>query len=84
MSLIIQKFGGTSVSNSDSLKTVAKRITECKDAGNEVVVVVSAMGSSTDELIELASELTNEHLLEKWICSCQLEKGSLCLSWQYI
>ena len=60
MSLIIQKFGGTSVSNSDSLKTVAKRITECKDAGNEVVVVVSAMGSSTDELIELASELSNE------------------------
>ena len=60
MSLIIQKFGGTSVSNSDSLKTVAKRITECKDAGNEVVVVVSAMGSSTDELIELASELSND------------------------
>ena len=60
MSLIIQKFGGTSVSNSDSLKTVAKRITECKDAGNEVVVVVSAMGSSTDELIELASELSKE------------------------
>jgi len=60
MSLIVQKFGGTSVSNSDSLKTVAKRITECKDAGNEVVVVVSAMGSSTDELIELASELSNE------------------------
>ena len=58
VSLIIQKFGGTSVSNPESLKTVANKIIECKEEGNEVVVVVSAMGSSTDELIDLASELS--------------------------
>ena len=48
MSLIVQKFGGTSVSNPESLKTVANKIIACKESGNEVVVVVSAMGSSTD------------------------------------
>ena len=58
VSLIIQKFGGTSVSNPESLKTVANKIIECKEEGNEVVVVVSAMGSSTDELIDLAGELS--------------------------
>ena len=58
MSLIVQKFGGTSVSNPESLKTVANKIIECKEDGNEVVVVVSAMGSSTDELIDLAGELS--------------------------
>ena len=58
MSLIVQKFGGTSVSNPESLKTVANKIIACKESGNEVVVVVSAMGSSTDELIDLAGELS--------------------------
>ena len=58
VSLIVQKFGGTSVSNPESLKTVANKIIECKEAGNEIVVVVSAMGSSTDELIDLAGELS--------------------------
>ena len=46
MNLIVQKFGGTSVENPETLKIVAQKIIECKEAGNEVVVVVSAMGSS--------------------------------------
>ena len=58
MALIVQKFGGTSVANTDSLKVVASRIIECKEQGNDVVVVPSAMGSSTDELIDLASNLS--------------------------
>ena len=58
MNLIVQKFGGTSVENPETLKIVAQKIIECKEAGNEVVVVVSAMGSSTDELINLANELS--------------------------
>ena len=58
MALIVQKFGGTSVANTDSLKVVASRIIECKEQGNNVVVVPSAMGSSTDELIDLASNLS--------------------------
>ena len=59
MNLIVQKFGGTSVENPETLKIVAQKIIDCKSKGNEVVVVVSAMGSSTDELIELANELSD-------------------------
>ena len=60
MSLIVQKFGGTSVANTESLQIVAQRIIECKNKGNDVVVVPSAMGSSTDELITLAHELSTK------------------------
>ena len=58
MTLIVQKFGGTSVADTDSLRIVAKRIIECKKNGHDVVVVPSAMGSSTDELIQLANNLS--------------------------
>ena len=58
MALIVQKFGGSSVANAESIKRVAKRIVETRKAGNEVVVAVSAMGDTTDELIDLAHEVT--------------------------
>lgn len=58
MSLIVQKFGGSSVADAESIKRVAKRIVETRKAGNEVVVAVSAMGDTTDELIDLAHEVT--------------------------
>ena len=58
MKLIVQKFGGTSVADTSSLKIVAERIIDRKKQGYEVVVVPSAMGSSTDELIDLANELS--------------------------
>lgn len=58
MSLIVQKFGGSSVADAESIKRVAKRIVEARRAGNEVVVAVSAMGDTTDELIDLAHEVT--------------------------
>ena len=60
MKLIVQKFGGTSVADTSSLKIVAERIIDRKKEGYEVVVVPSAMGSSTDELIELANELSEQ------------------------
>ena len=60
MKLIVQKFGGTSVANTSSLKIVAERIIGRKKEGYEVVVVPSAMGSSTDELIDLANELSEK------------------------
>ena len=60
ITLIVQKFGGTSVADTNSLKLVAERIIECKKDNNDVVVVPSAMGSSTDELIHLASELSEK------------------------
>ena len=58
MSLIVQKFGGSSVADAESIKRVAKRIVETRKAGNDVVVAVSAMGDTTDELIDLAHEVT--------------------------
>jgi aspartate kinase len=58
MGLIVQKFGGSSVADAEGMKRVASRIVASKKAGNEVVVVVSAMGDTTDELIDLANQVT--------------------------
>ncbi|WP_298454903.1 aspartate kinase [uncultured Cellulomonas sp.] len=58
MALIVQKYGGSSVADAASIKRVAKRIAESKRAGHDVVVVVSAMGDTTDELIDLANEVS--------------------------
>lgn len=57
MSLIVQKFGGSSVADAEGIKRVAKRIVETRKAGHEVVVVVSAMGDTTDELLDLAEQV---------------------------
>ena len=58
MGIIVQKYGGTSVGNPEKIKNVARRVVETKQKGNNVVVVVSAMGGTTDKLIELAKEIT--------------------------
>jgi len=58
MGLIVQKFGGSSVADAEGLKRVANRIVATKKAGHQVVVVVSAMGDTTDELIELANQVS--------------------------
>ena len=58
MGMVVQKYGGSSVANAEGIKRVAKRIVETKRAGNDVVVVVSAMGDTTDELIDLANAVT--------------------------
>ena len=58
MALVVQKYGGSSVADAESIKRVAKRIAETKRAGHDVVVVVSAMGDTTDELIDLAQQVT--------------------------
>ncbi len=58
MALIVQKFGGSSVADAESIKRVAKRIVQTKKAGNDVVVAVSAMGDTTDELVDLAHSVT--------------------------
>ncbi|WP_040159356.1 aspartate kinase [Mobilicoccus massiliensis] len=58
MTLVVQKFGGSSLADAESIKRVARRIVETRRAGNDVVVVVSAMGDTTDELIDLAQEVS--------------------------
>jgi aspartate kinase len=58
MGLIVQKYGGSSVADAEGMKRVAARIVASKRDGNQVVVVVSAMGDTTDELIDLANQIT--------------------------
>ncbi len=57
MALIVQKYGGSSVADVECMRRVAKRILKTRDEGNQVVVVVSAMGDTTDDLIELAKKI---------------------------
>jgi aspartate kinase len=56
--IVVQKYGGSSVADATSIKRVAQRIVATKKAGHDVVVVVSAMGDTTDELIDLANQVT--------------------------
>jgi aspartate kinase len=58
VALIVQKYGGSSVSDAERIKRVAERIVAARKAGHEVVVVVSAMGDTTDELLDLASQVS--------------------------
>lgn len=58
--VIVQKFGGTSVANPERIKGVARRVAACKKKGYNVVVVVSALGDTTDELLELADQITKD------------------------
>ncbi len=58
MALVVQKYGGSSVENADRIKRVAERIVATRKAGNEVVVAVSAMGDTTDELLDLATQVS--------------------------
>jgi len=58
--IIVQKFGGTSVADTEKIKNVAKAVIREKNQGNDVVVVVSAMGHTTDMLVKLAKEITTE------------------------
>ncbi|HEX5856840.1 MAG TPA: aspartate kinase [Microbacterium sp.] len=57
MALIVQKYGGSSVADAESIKRVAKRIVDTRRAGHDVVVAVSAMGDTTDELLDLANQV---------------------------
>ena len=57
MALVVQKYGGSSVADADRIRRVAERIVETKKKGNDVVVVVSAMGDTTDDLLDLARQV---------------------------
>lgn len=57
MALIVQKYGGSSVADAEKIRNVARRIVKTREEGNEVVVAVSAMGDTTDELIRLARQI---------------------------
>lgn len=59
MSLIVQKYGGSSVANAERIQNVARRVVKTRNRGNQVVVVVSALGDTTDNLIDLANQITS-------------------------
>ncbi len=58
MALVVQKYGGSSVADAERIKRVAERIVAARKAGDDVVVVVSAMGDTTDELLDLANQVS--------------------------
>ena len=60
VALIVQKYGGSSVADAEKIKNVAQRIVRTREAGNQVVVVVSAMGGTTDELVHLAYQINEK------------------------
>jgi len=60
MALVVQKYGGTSVADAESIKNIARRVVDRRNKGDQLVVVVSAMGDTTDELIGLANQVTEK------------------------
>lgn len=60
MTVVVQKYGGTSVADGERIKSVARRIAKAREGGDQVVVVVSAMGDTTDRLIELARQISEQ------------------------
>ncbi len=60
MSIIVQKYGGTSVADAEKIKNVARRVADRHDKGDDLVVVVSAMGKTTDQLIDLAYQMSDQ------------------------
>ena len=59
-SLVVQKYGGSSVADATKIKHVARRVARERAAGSDLVVVVSAMGDTTDHLLDLAASITDE------------------------
>jgi aspartate kinase len=60
MSIVVQKYGGSSVADPEKIRHVAERVAKSQDKGNQVVVVISAMGDTTDDLITLAHQITDQ------------------------
>ena len=70
--LIVKKFGGSSVANKERIFNVAQRCIEDYKAGHDIVVVLSAMGDTTDNLIEMANAINPKAKKKgRWICFCQ-------------
>src|SRR4030042_1171242 len=80
MALIVQKYGGSSVADAEKIKNVARRVAKAREAGNQVVVVVSAMGDTTDDLIKLAyqiNEFPSKRELDVLVSTGELVSSSL-------
>jgi aspartate kinase len=80
MAVIVQKYGGTSVGDADRIRAVARRVARTRLAGNDVVVVVSAMGHTTDQFVELSRQMSpNDHPREMDMLLTAGERISMAL-----
>jgi aspartate kinase len=80
MALLVHKYGGTSVGTTERIKTVARRLSDLRRQGHDIVVVVSAMGDTTDDLLALAAEITeNPHRREMDMLLTAGERISMAL-----
>ena len=61
MALLVKKFGGSSVATPEKMRHIASRVLKERNPGNQIVIVVSAMGDTTDNLLNLASKVTDKH-----------------------
>lgn len=75
--LTVMKFGGSSVADLEHIRNVAKRCIEKQQAGSQVVVVLSAMGKTTDNLIATAKQITEQPSEGNWTCCFQQENKYL-------
>ena len=84
MALIVQKFGGSSVKDRDRIFNVARIVANTHNAGNDVVVVVSAQGDTTDDLITKAAEITHNPSAREMICCWQQARRSVSPCWLWL
>ena len=77
MTLIVQKYGGTSVGSVEHIQGVARKVRGFREKGHDVVVVVSAMSGETNRLIGMANEISQRPVPERWTCSYQPASRSL-------
>ena len=81
MALIVQKYGGTSVANLERIQNVATRVAKTFDKGNDVVVILSAMAGITDELINMASNISQRPINASSMCCWQPGSRQPPLCW---
>ena len=82
--VLVMKFGGSSVADPDKIKNVARRLVEAHRAGRSVVGVVSAMGETTDQLVDLAARVSTARTRARWTCCSRPASGSppRCARWR--
>jgi len=83
MKLIVQKYGGTSVGTVERIKSVASRIKRYVENGYSVVVVVSAMGKTTDQLIDLAKQITQNPDKREMDMLLSTGEQAICRKWLF-
>ena len=80
---IVMKFGGSSVADAEKVKNVAQRLVEAKERGLRVVGTVSAMGKTTDGLIDLANAVSPSRTRARWTCCCRPASASRARWWRW-